>query len=77
MTTLMLNDLEASRELDQKSLATIRGGDNGAVVGGQTFTDYSVIDLFSPNIVVKADTVLQFDDDFLVNVLSPAAVNLS
>jgi hypothetical protein len=73
MTTLMLKDLEASQELDRRALAEIRGGDNGAVVGGQEFNDYSVIDIFSPNIVVKADTVLQLDNAINANILSPLA----
>ncbi|MGB5277602.1 MAG: hypothetical protein WBO73_13715 [Gammaproteobacteria bacterium] len=74
---LTLKDLSADKELDRKAMTEVQGGNNGAVLGGQTFTDNSVLDLFSPNVVVKADTVIQLDADFLANVLSPAAVNLS
>ena len=73
MTTLLLKDLDAAQELDRTAQAEICGGDNGAIVGGQEFNDFSVIDLFSPNIVVKADTVLQLDNVISANILSPLA----
>jgi hypothetical protein len=71
MTTLVINDLKPSEELDFEAMSLIRGGSNTGIIGGQEVADSGVLSMFSPTIVVKADTLLQFDADTLVNVLSP------
>ena len=77
MTTLVITDLKPSEELDHEAMALIRGGSNTGIIGGQEVADTGVLSMFSPTIVVKADTLLQLDTDTLLNVLSPIASNMA
>ena len=71
MTTI--KDLSVCKELDSKAVAEVRGGSNYSFVGGQFVTQGGGVAIGSPNIAVKADTVVQNDNDTLLNVLSPFA----
>lgn len=72
---LTIKDLSASTELDRKALTEMRGGSNFAIIGGQHVHDGDGISIGSPSAVIKADAIVQGDQDVLLNVLSPLSSN--
>jgi hypothetical protein len=83
MTTLMIKDLETSKELTRKELSGVRGGDAAAGAGGQTLFMAGPA-LFSPIIGINVPTATAIDvhpvtivDLHLANVIGSAFTAVS
>ncbi|MGB5679560.1 MAG: hypothetical protein WBN36_17425 [Gammaproteobacteria bacterium] len=72
---LTLKDLSADKELDRKAMTEVQGGSNFAYIGEQIVHDGDGIAIGSPNTVIKADAIVQNDNDLGLNVLSPFGQN--
>ena len=83
MTTLMIQDLETSKELTRKEMSGVRGGDALAGAGGQTLFMAGPA-LFSPIIGINAPVATAIDvhpvtvvDLHLANVIGSALTAVS
>jgi hypothetical protein len=66
---MMIKDLEVSKELSRKELATVRGGaDNLGVAGGATAFQSGLLLLGSPQIVTNLPTIVQPNIDIDLNL---------
>ncbi|MGB5602481.1 MAG: hypothetical protein WBO16_10680 [Gammaproteobacteria bacterium] len=72
---LTLKDLSADKELDRKAMTEVLGGSNFAYIGGQYVGDGDGVSIGGPNTVIKADAIVQNDNDLSLNVLSPFGQN--
>ena len=61
MKSLMIKDLEISKELTRDDLSAVRGGSNFGFQGGQTVSGGSVISIGSPVTAVNAPSMTQID----------------
>ena len=61
MKSLMINDLELSKELTREDLCAVRGGSNFGYQGGQTVGSASLLSFGSPVTAVNAPSMNQFD----------------
>ena len=62
MKSLMIKDLEISKELTRDDLSAVRGGSNFGFQGGQTVSGGSVISIGSPVTAVNVPSMTQFDE---------------
>ena len=67
MTTLIVKDLETSKELTRKELSGVRGGFNFANVGGQSLL-MGGANIFSPTVAFNTPIVTQTEVNPVVNV---------
>ena len=63
MKSLMIKDLEISKELTRDDLSAVRGGSNFGFQGGQTVSGGSLISIGSPVVAVNAPSMIQNDND--------------
>jgi hypothetical protein len=61
MKSLMINDLEMSKELSREDLCAVRGGSNFGFQGGQTVGSASLLSIGSPVTAVNAPHMTQVD----------------
>ena len=62
MKSLMIKDLEISKELTRDDLSVVRGGSNFGFQGGQTVSGGSLISIGSPVTAVNAPSMTQVDE---------------
>jgi hypothetical protein len=61
MKSLMIKDLEISKELTRDDLSAVRGGSNFGFQGGQTVAGGSLLSIGSPVTAVNAPSMTQVD----------------
>ena len=61
MQSLMIKDLEISKELTRDDLSAVRGGSNFGFQGGQSVSGGSLLSIGSPVTAVNAPTMTQID----------------
>jgi hypothetical protein len=61
MKSLMIKDLEISKELTRDDLSAVRGGSNFGYQGGQTVAGGSLLSIGSPVTAVNAPSMTQID----------------
>jgi hypothetical protein len=61
MKSLMIHDLEMSKELTRDDLSAVRGGSNFGFQGGQYVASGSVLSIGSPVVAVNAPSLTQTD----------------
>ena len=61
MKSLMIKDLEISKELTRDDLSAVRGGSNFGFQGGQSVSGGSLLSIGSPVTAVNAPSMTQVD----------------
>ena len=61
MKSLMIKDLEISKELSRDDLSAVRGGSNFGFQGGQSVSGGSLLSIGSPVTAVNAPSMTQVD----------------
>ena len=68
MKSLMINDLEMSKELTREDLCAVRGGSNFGFQGGQTVGSAGLLSIGSPVIAINVPTLTQTDIHPVTNI---------
>jgi hypothetical protein len=68
MTTLMIKDLEISKELTGKDLSAVRGGLNFGIQGGQQVSQFGLLNFASPVTAVNTPILVQTDTAVNINL---------
>ena len=64
---MLIKDLEVTKELSRKDLATVRGGLNIGIQGGQTVSQAGLLNFASPVTAVNAPSMTQNDTKVDIN----------
>ena len=67
---MLIKDLEVTKELSRKDLATVRGGLNIGIQGGQTVSQAGLLNFASPVTAVNTPIMVQTDTAVDLNLAS-------